>query len=141
MYGIPKERHHRTVKGDITALVQVTLHHQLGSSAARSDYLPISDPLSIGASLLFGSNGRPSEGAFPSFVLHTGNTSGLAVMVGWSGSWFANISRSTAGVRLVVRTGRLSAVLNAGESVQIGRVVALPYEAGLILSSVTQFSP
>lgn len=111
----------------------VTVYHQLGSSAARTDYLPVSDPLGVGSSVSFGPallrRGRPSDGAFPSFVLSTGNSTGLAVMIGWSGSWFANISRTADGVRLVVSTGRLSIVLKAGESVRSGRIVVLPYDA------------
>ena len=112
----------------------VTVHRQMGSSAARTDYRPLSDPLVVGsAPLLFGSathaQGRPSDGDFPSFVLAT-RSGGSAFMIGWSGSWIANISRTVSGVRVIVGTGRLSAVLRAGEGVRAGRLLALPYHGG-----------
>jgi hypothetical protein len=72
----------------------VTFHRQMGSSARRTDYRPVSDSLIAGgAPLLFGSathaQGRPSDGDFPSFVIAT-RSGGSAFMIGWSGSWVRN---------------------------------------------------
>ena len=115
----------------VPSTAEITVHHQMGSSAARTDYLPLRDALREGGSVAFGpallKRGRPSDGAFPSFVVQ-GPSGGIALMIGWSGSWFATVSRNSTGVRIAVSTGRLSAVLSAGEEVRSGRVVALAFE-------------
>ena len=101
----------------VPSTAEITVHHQMGSSAARTDYLPLRDALPEGGSVAFGpallKRGRPSDGAFPSFVVQ-GPSGGIALMIGWSGSWFATVSRNSTGVRIAVSTGRLSAVLSAG---------------------------
>jgi alpha-galactosidase len=76
----------------------MTLYRARGSSAARSDFGPIEEPLGPAAKVRFGPTaGRSSDtNALPFFNVATASR-GIVAAIGWSGRWEAAVSRGAGG--------------------------------------------
>lgn len=68
-----------------------TLHHALGSKAARSDFQPVDEELQTGRDVIITPDGgRSSDGALPFFNLEVSGKEGMMAAVGWTGKWYAD---------------------------------------------------
>ncbi len=96
-----------------------TLHHALGSDAARTDFAPIADVLSQGSEVAFGpKGGRPSDTALPFFNI-AGPGKGIMVAVGWTGRWRAVVKKpADRAVSLEVGMEKTHFRLHPGEEVR-----------------------
>jgi len=100
----------------------VMLYRARGSSAQRSDFGPIDEPVSPNAEIRFGPEaGRSSDtSALPFFNIATPER-GIVAAVGWSGRWEAVVGRSGAGGRSLDLTAGLAETrfrLRPGEEVR-----------------------
>lgn len=82
------------------------VHYALGSNAQRSDFRPMVDSLSDDQSLAFAPKGGRSSNTsgFPFFNIETREHKGIVLALGWTGTWFANISQH-AGKSLSIECG------------------------------------
>lgn len=108
----------------------VILHRALGSSASRSDFAPVDEPLSVGDMISFATVGGRSSNttAFPFFNIE-GPGSGLVVGIGWSGQWSASVSReSEKSVRMKAGMELTHLKLYKGERIRTPRIMLLFWE-------------
>ena len=108
-----------------------TVHAQLGSDARPTDFMAQTSVLTAGESFLASvGSGRSSEGVLPVWGFDGGDDASRVVLVlGWTGNWRMNASRSADGttLRVTVTAGTLCASLEPGEFVPLGSALAVPY--------------
>jgi len=106
---------------------EFVLHRALGSSAARTDFAPLDEPLPPDAKMrLAPIGGRSSNtNALPFFNLET-EGEGVMIGIGWSGQWAAEFHRD-ADVSLRVRAGMelTHLKLHPGEAIRTPRILLL----------------
>jgi alpha-galactosidase len=80
-----------------TASGRFILHHSRGSDARRNDFEPMDRPVRAGEEIhLSPDRGRSSDGsAFPFFNIEAPGQTGIVVAVGWTGKWYADLSRTS----------------------------------------------
>ena len=104
------------------------LHYARGSNAARSDFQPIDKTLSIDEHIyMTPAGGRSSDNtAFPFFNIESSSNSGVMVSIGWSGKWFADISRpDEKSVSLRAGMEKMHLVLYSGEEIRTPKICLL----------------
>ena len=118
------------------------LHCAGGSCQSLPDFMPLDNPMPIGASVPIGSNrGRSSDasssdplghtGAFPFFNLQTGDH-GVIGAIGWSGSWLGHFDRPNPGGAINLRAGFLQTHLrlHPGETIRTARILLMNWKGG-----------
>lgn len=106
----------------------ITFHHSRGSNAERSDFQPIDEPLSPGKNFyLTPSGGRSSDNtALPFFNLEFPENNGIVVAVGWTGKWYAKVSRrDEANVQLQAGMEKMQLLLYPKEEIRTPRICLL----------------
>ena len=106
----------------------VVLHHAYGSTATATDFLPIDEPIAIGATVnLAPTGGRSSQGALPFFNL-AWSGGGVTWAVGWSGQWFQQVQREASGtIKLKAGQQNFRARLHPGESIRTPRILLVDW--------------
>ena len=102
------------------------LHHNVGSPASRSDYMPLETPLGPGTSKrVSAAGGRPTNSDLSYFNVACGDQ-GTIVVVGWPGQWAADFERD-AGRGLRIRAGQALThfKLHPGEEARTPLIVLL----------------
>ena len=102
--------------------------HALGSNHNRADFRPMKttiladQPLSMSPK-----NGRSSDtSAFPFFNIISPDKRGIVVAVGWTGTWFADLEKSsTKGLSLAAGMKRIDLHLHPGEKIRTPLVAML----------------
>lgn len=109
------------------------LHHNVGSPASRSDYMPLETPLPIGAVKRIGAaGGRPTNSDLSYFNLSSGDA-GTIVVVGWPGQWSAEFSRrNESAVQFVAGQELTHFRLHPGEEVRTPLMVLLTWSGDWI---------
>jgi alpha-galactosidase len=107
------------------------LHRALGSNAARSDFGPVQDALTVNAEVVFGpSAGRSSDATALPFFNIASDGAGIMVAVGWSGRWTAAVKR-TGPQTISLKTGQASTRfrLHPGEEVRLPSIALVFWKA------------
>jgi alpha-galactosidase len=103
------------------------LHRALGSSASRSDFGPVDEPVPLHARMRLAPVGGRSSNttALPFFNIEA-EGEGVMVGIGWSGQWAAELHRQ-ASTSLQVRAGmeRTRLKLHAGQEIRTPRILLL----------------
>jgi alpha-galactosidase len=111
-----------------TAAGDFILHHSRGSDAKRSDFEPTDRKMAPGEKVhLSPDRGRSSDGsAFPFFNIEAPGQAGLVVAVGWTGKWYADVSRpNDQSFTLAAGMERMQLSLLPGETVRTPRICLL----------------
>jgi alpha-galactosidase len=111
------------------------LHCARGSDERPDDFQPVVEELGTIRSdlrtvrLSSGSVGRSSIDWLPFMNMETGNE-GLAVGIGWSGQWNAEIGREPASGNMRLKAGMdgIRLRLHPGESIRTPRILLLPWQ-------------
>jgi alpha-galactosidase len=112
-----------------TSPAPVMLYRARGSSAQRSDFAPINEPVAPGAEIRFGPTaGRSSDtNALPFFNVAAADH-GLVAAIGWSGRWEAVVGRRGADPRALDLAAGMPETrfrLHAGEEVRTPSIALL----------------
>jgi alpha-galactosidase len=103
------------------------LHHALGSSASRSDFAPVDQPLPLQARIRLAPIGGRSSNttALPFFNLQA-QGEGVMVGIGWSGQWAVELHRQKS-ASCQVRAGMEGThlKLHAGQEIRTPRILLL----------------
>ena len=102
--------------------------HALGSNHDRADFQPRMTTLSSEAPLSMSPvNGRSSDtSAFPFFNVITPDNKGIVVAIGWTGTWYADLTTPTVkSVNLAAGMKRMDLHLYPGESIRTPLVAML----------------
>ena len=102
--------------------------HALGSNHDRADFQPRMTTLSSEAPLSMSPvNGRSSDtSAFPFFNVITPDNKGFVVAIGWTGTWYADLTTPNAkSVNLAAGMKRMDLHLYPGESIRTPLVAML----------------
>ena len=102
--------------------------HSLGSNHDRADFQPRMTTLSSEAPLSMSPvNGRSSDtSAFPFFNVITPDNKGIVVAIGWTGTWYADLTTPTVkSVNLAAGMKRMDLHLYPGESIRTPLVAML----------------
>ena len=96
------------------------IYYANGSEATRADFAPHTKTLHPGDTLrMRPSGGRSSDAAFPFFNMESPSSQqGAVVAVGWTGTWFSNITNNAGLLHLTTGIWRLRTYLLPGESVR-----------------------
>ena len=111
-----------SVNGDFEVL------HALGSNHSRADFRPVMTKISDDQPLSMSpKNGRSSDtSAFPFFNIISPDNRGVVVAVGWTGTWFADVEKSSAkGLGLSAGMKRMDLHLHPGEKIRTPLVAML----------------
>jgi len=106
----------------------VILHHSLGSSAQRSDFMSLRDELQTGKNIyMTPAGGRSSDNtAFPFFNLEMPGGEGVVAAIGWTGKWYADVMKTaTSGVALKSGMERMKLFLYPDEEIRTPRIALL----------------
>jgi alpha-galactosidase len=109
----------------------VILHHSRGSNAERSDFQNIDESMSVGKNIyLTPTGGRSSDNtALPFFNIETPGGKGIVAAVGWTGKWYADITRSNEQtVRLKSGMEKMRTVLYPKEEIRTPKICLLFWE-------------
>ena len=120
----------------------VVLHHSNGSNAKRSDFQDFDDTMSVGQNIYLTPHGAKSSDitAFPFFNIELPGHKGTIVAVGWTGKWFANITRiNEQTVRLQSGMERMHTVLLPHEEIRTPRICLLFWEGDDRMAGHNQF--
>lgn len=95
------------------------LHYANGSTASKSDFQAFTDTLTVGHNRrLHSTGGRSSQEGFPFFNMQLPQ-GGLVAAVGWTGNWYADITREEAtSVTLATGMTNLSTYLLPNEEIR-----------------------
>jgi alpha-galactosidase len=97
------------------------LHHAKGSSAAKSDFMPIDDTLKVGKSIeMMPVGGRSSDNtALPFYNVESPGDDGIMVAIGWSGKWCSEVLQTSENT-LSLKAGmeRMELTLYPGEEIR-----------------------
>lgn len=98
-----------------------------GSYGSRADFRPILTELGAGDSIRMApENGRSSDRtAFPFFNLESPDKKGVVVGIGWTGGWYATLSRSGKAATLNSGMEKMKLYLRPGESIRTPRICML----------------
>ena len=102
--------------------------HALGSNHDRADFQPRMTTLSSAAPLSMSPvNGRSSDtSAFPFFNVITPDNKGFVVAIGWTGTWYADLTTPTVkSVNLAAGMKRMDLHLYPGEAIRTPLVAML----------------
>lgn len=102
--------------------------HSLGSRGSRADFQPRMTTLSSEAPLSMSPvNGRSSDtSAFPFFNVITPDNKGIVVAIGWTGTWYADLTTPTAkSVNLAAGMKHMDLHLYPGEAIRTPLVAML----------------
>lgn len=102
--------------------------HSLGSNHDRADFQPRMTTLSSEAPLSMSPvNGRSSDtSAFPFFNVITPDNKGIVVAIGWTGTWYADLTTPTAkSVNLAAGMKHMDLHLYPGEAIRTPLVAML----------------
>lgn len=107
-----------------------TLHYAEGSYGSRNDFRPLSSTLQEGETVhLEPQGGRSSDHtAFPFFNIELSDGKGMIAAVGWTGTWYADITRQEAAVSLSAGMQQMKLYLYPGESIRTPRICLLFWE-------------
>jgi alpha-galactosidase len=111
---------------DVGAAAPV-VHHAKGSQCKVDDFEPIVETLGVGDRLHLEPNGgRSSDGVFPFFAvaLGGGDVPAVAIAVGWTGQWCADIERDDGRVRITAGLACARLRLEPGESISLPTILA-----------------
>jgi alpha-galactosidase len=111
-----------------TAPGDLILHHSRGSDARRDDFEPLDRTLAPGEQAhLSPSAGRSSDGsALPFFNIETSGQAGVVVAVGWTGKWYADVSRpADRSLHLAAGMERMQLSLYPNETIRTPRICLL----------------
>jgi alpha-galactosidase len=109
----------------------VVFHHEHGSTAEPTDFLPIREPVAPGSEIrLAPSGGRSSNGVMPFFNLELGSGGGIAGAVGWSGQWQMRLSRTADRLSLQAGQQTIHLKLHPGESIRTPRILLVMWQGG-----------
>ena len=105
-----------------------TLHRANGSRCRIDDFAPVVDALDVGTSVhLEPVGGRSSDGAFPFLAVDLGSpgAGAVAIAIGWSGQWCADVEcgPDTVRIRAGLAVARLR--LEPGESITLPSILAV----------------
>lgn len=92
------------------------LYYSKGSEPAPDDFELVKQALTS-VPVSFSANGGRTESVLPYFNI-SGKNSGVVFSVGWSGQWFASMSRTLGGVNLKAKQEKLSAYLEPAEEIR-----------------------
>ncbi len=88
-------------------------------------------PLPMGKTLRFAAQGgRSSQPDLPFFSLFRGDR-GVMLAIGWTGSWFCDMTREKDGVRVRCGVAGVETVLRPGERIRTSQVLLMPYTGGV----------
>ena len=102
--------------------------HSLGSRGSRTDFLPRMTTLSSEAPLSMSPvSGRSSDtSAFPFFNVITPDNKGIVVAIGWTGTWYADLTTPTVkSVNLAAGMKHMDLHLYPGEAIRTPLVAML----------------
>ena len=102
--------------------------HSLGSRGSRADFQPRMTTISSEAPLSMSPvNGRSSDtSAFPFFNVITPDNKGIVVAIGWTGTWYADLTTPTAkSVNLAAGMKHMDLHLYPGEAIRTPLVAML----------------
>ena len=102
--------------------------HSLGSRGSRADFQPRMTTLSSEAPLSMSPvNGRSSDtSAFPFFNVITPDNKGIVVAIGWTGTWYADLTTPTVkSVNLAAGMKHMDLHLYPGESIRTPLIAML----------------
>jgi alpha-galactosidase len=106
----------------------VILHHSLGSSASRADFMMMSDELPPRKNVyMTPAGGRSSDNtAFPFFNIEMPGGNGVIAAVGWTGKWYADVMKTKENlVELKSGMERMDLFLYPGEEIRTPRIALL----------------
>jgi alpha-galactosidase len=105
----------------------MTLHYANGSQASKADFHPCKQVLAVGDTMTISpKGGRSSDTAFPFFNIESSSKQGMMFAVGWSGTWFADFSKSgNSGIALTSGMKWLQTYLHAAESIRTPSICLL----------------
>jgi len=109
------------------------LHHNVGSPANRSDYMPLETILGpMATKHISAAGGRPTNSDMSYFNVSNGKK-GTIVVVGWPGQWASDFTRD-AGNRLHIKAGQelTHFKLHPGEQVRTPLIVLLDWKGDWI---------
>ncbi len=101
------------------------LHHARGSGATKSDFQPIDEEMQPGKTVnIIQTNGRSSDyAAFPFFNIEMPGSRGIIAAVGWTGSWFADVSAiNEKTISLKSGMGKMQIMLYPKESMRTPKI-------------------
>jgi alpha-galactosidase len=111
-----------------TAAGHFILHHSKGSDTGKDDFEPFDQPVQAGEHVYMSPDrGRSSDGgAFPFFNIEAPGQTGVVVAVGWTGKWYADVSRP-AEKRFTLESGMEQMLLSLypGEEIRTPRICLL----------------
>jgi len=120
----------------------VVLHHSNGSNAKRSDFHNFDDTMLVGRNIYLTPHGAKSSDitALPFFNIESPGGRGIIVAIGWTGKWFADITRSTEQT-LSLKSGmeRMRTVLLPHEEIRTPRICMLFWEGEDKMTGHNQF--
>ena len=107
------------------------IYYANGSEATRADFAPHTKTLHPGDTLrMRPSGGRSSDAAFPFFNMESPSSQqGAVVAVGWTGTWFSNITNNAGLLHLTTGIWRLRTYLLPGESVRSSSLCLLFWQS------------
>jgi len=103
------------------------LHSAKGSKCEVDDFEPLVQSLHAGDRVhLEPDGGRSSDGVFPFFAIDLGGGElpAVAISVGWSGQWCADVERDGHKVRISAGLARARLRLEPGESITLPTILA-----------------
>ncbi len=104
------------------------VHYSVGSPTTIYDFQPREEDLARPDKLVIDMTaGRSSEYYMPYFNFSTYDVQGVVAAIGWSGHWKADFRPEDAGTRIRF-TYPASFYLNPGESVELPKVLLMPWE-------------
>jgi len=99
--------------------------HSLHSTGSVDDWIPFSEPLSLGKRREFAPiGGRSSSGACPFFNMQWSG-GGAVVGIGWTGQWTASVENRGGTVVLQAGMQNLRLALHPGESIRTPRILLM----------------
>lgn len=116
--------------------------HSLGSNHDRADFQPRMTTLSSEAPLSMSPvNGRSSDtSAFPFFNVITPDNKGIVVAIGWTGTWYADLTTPTEkSVNLAAGMKRMDLHLYPGEAIRTPLVAMLFWQGDDYMSGNNTF--
>ena len=120
----------------------IILHHSNGSNAKRSDFHNFDDTMRVGQNIYLTPHGAKSSDitALPFFNIESPGDKGIIVAVGWTGKWYADISRSTEQT-VSVKSGmeRMRTVLLPHEEIRTPGICTLFWEGEDKMAGHNQF--
>ncbi len=104
----------------------------LGDSCTGESFLPFTNNVEIGDSIsIRPKNGKSSQGAFPFFDI-CGPHDGLICGIGWSGTWFYELSRDKDGFILKSGLPDVHFYMEPHESLRFPRILLMAYEGDAV---------